>query len=277
MSLRFEHFRFSLLPRAQGEMFDAGADEISREQWLRRVFSESIPFEKRRSEFYYVPESEQSAEFIVGRIGRHVFRQENRPPEQGLEDFTHDTWEAALIVLDPTEHTDGQKLAIQVDRDVGIPRNLAKHLVETINGVYPRGPYQIEVSEIIDTESFWSFVEENRGSVTHVRFEFIAPNMLGGEGEFKDEMRKFREEEEARRVELGIYNEDGLDAETERMRRAVDYAERGGGSIKARARGNRRYNSKKQVKSVEIDDVPEKGEGLARRAIELGKRILGRE
>ena len=278
MSERFELYRLSLLPNINGDLFEAGEDKVTREQWLRRVFNQEQPFINRNSKFHYVPAAQDSpANPVIGRIGRKILREENRPPSEGLEDVTHEAWIAAVLVLDPTHHDDGQKLALQTIDDVGRPLTLITKLVSTINERYPYGPYAIQVAQITEEQSFWDFIKKNEGRVTSVTLDFIAPNMFGSDDEFSNEMRGFRDNEAARKVNLTLQNENGLQPDTVRMRRAVRYASRGGGKIRARAKSGKRFNSTDSVKRSYLKDVKETGAELIRVALQLANKILGRE
>ncbi len=276
MADRFELFRLSLLKREQIDMFQF--QDMSREEWLKKVFLTEIPFSHHGTEYHYSPAIDDSDEnIIIGRVGRHVLREENLPPDEGLEDFTRETWIASVLVLDPTEHDDGQKLAIQNIGDVGKPTSLINQLTQAINQTYS-GPFKIEPSQIVEAQSFWNYVEENRGSVTSISFDFIAPNMLGADDEFHDEMREFRDSEKASKVKLILQNEDGVNPETERVKRAVNYAlSESRGKVKAKAKGKPSYSSDNEIKISYIEDVKEKGAELVKVAKELSNRILGRE
>lgn len=278
MADRFELFRLSLLPRAHGDLFLPGPDKISREQWLRKVFCEEQPFVHYGSNFHYVPSDGNSDNAtIVGRVGRLIFRDENKPPSEGLEDITHEAWLAAVLVLDPTHHDDGQKLAIQNVTEVGTPKMLVKSLVAAINERYSRWPYAIEAGQIIDEQSFWGFVETNKGNVTSVTLEFIVPNMFGGEDEIAKDLKEFRDSEAAQRVRLTLANEEGIKPDTKKMKDAVAYATKSGGRIRARARGKKSYRSEDSAKRTYLDDVKETGTELIEVARKLVSRILGRE
>lgn len=274
----FELFHLSLLQRQQLDIEGESYKDFTREQWLTKIFSEDFPFVSYGSEFYYLAtEALNFPSILVGKLGRHLVREENSPPDQGLEKYTRDTWLASVVVIDPTHHEDGQKLAIQSVADIGKASTLIKNYIRAVNEKYPHGPYQIEISQIVETGSFWNFVEENKGRVTSVSFDFIAPNMLGADDEFYEEMRDYRDSEKARKIRLAIENPEGIDPETDKIKRAVNYALEGRGTVKARAKGNKRYNSEEKVRRVYIDDIKEKGMELAKVAGEFASRILGRE
>lgn len=115
---RFELFRLSLLERVNVSLF-ADHDE-GREAYLRRVFGTARTFNHYTSKFHYVPHPEISAETaMMGAIGRQVEAEENLSPGEGLAESIRETWKASVFILDPTDHPDGQKAAIEDDKKVG--------------------------------------------------------------------------------------------------------------------------------------------------------------
>src|SRR5262245_33079503 len=130
--MRYELVRLILLARDR-DLFSPPSMP-PREQWLRRVFRVAIVFDHYANEFHYVPEAEASdSHLIVGRIGRARPVVENEPPEEGLHEFERESWIAAGIIIDPTTHDDGQKVAIEDDRRVGKPGSIFKSLIRNIN------------------------------------------------------------------------------------------------------------------------------------------------
>lgn len=271
MSDRFDLFRFSLLPREQGDILNY--PDPTREAYLRQIFSVPNQFTHYGTIFHYVP-SEASGE-IVGRIGRSVIMEENLPPDVGLEDSQHETWKASVIVIDPTEHSDGQKVALEFDPQVGKTDSIMTSLVNAINEQNPVAAYHLEVAPISEASTFWQFANENKGSITVLSFTFVAPNMFGGIDNITEEMRQFRDEEKAQQVKISLKSDEGIETNTDKIRNAVEYTTRGGGEIVARAKGGRSYNSKQKTRHVIMNEDGE--EPLLVRVARNITRVLGRE
>lgn len=180
-------------------------------------------------------------------------------------------------------------MAIQFVGAVGTPRILLKNLLSEINDRYPGSPYVIEAAQIVEEQSFWQWAKQHEGRITSITLDFIAPNMFGSDDEFSKEMEAFRDSERAEKVRLTVANQDGVQPDTPRMHRAVSYASKGGGRVRARAmrpgkakNGSKvskgdTYNSDDSVKRSFLDDVKETGAELIEVARKLSKRILGRE
>jgi hypothetical protein len=144
-------------------------------------------------------------------------------------------------------------------------------LVDAINA--HAEPYLIEANPIVPSETFWTFVKEHEGEITSVEFEFIAPNMFGGEEDFTKEMRDMQEKEKAQKAKLVIESKDGLNLNTDRVRNAANQITRGTGSIKARTKTKKVYNSKSKAKSVTIPK-DESADASKESLISLAKRLI---
>jgi hypothetical protein len=255
--MQFELMRLSLFLRTQVDSFERRKKDgtsFTREEWLRAVFSETIAFTHRKETFHYVPDLHVPASpLLVGRIGRQIKVVENEPPEEGLVETKRDAWRAALVLIDPRHHPDGQKVANEHQATIGQPVALFESLVTSINN--RAEPFILEAHAIAPSETFWHFAEANSGEVTFVEFEFVAPNMFGQADDYDREMRDMRDKEKAQKAKLTIESKDGLNLETDRVKAAVDYAAKGGGSIKAKTKRKRRYNSKAKAKKISLPNA----------------------
>ncbi|MGQ3356324.1 MAG: hypothetical protein ACT6XS_16990 [Phreatobacter sp.] len=246
----FELLRLSLVKRRE----DLFSLKIDRDVWLRRVLGDTVEFVHRNRPYTFVPQPSDDGSYISGMIGRGIIVVENASPEEAFQLVTRPAYAASAILLDPTHHQDGQKVALQVKPNVGAPLAILNSLVKQINS-NSTNPYTIYVETISEEKDFWNFVRENRGNVTSVTFEFFAPNMFDSEDEFDEELRQLREKENAQKVTMKLESPDGLDLETERVRVAANVATRGTGSIKARTRGKaKRFNSKDRGKRLKISE-----------------------
>lgn len=277
MADRFELFRLSLVPRVQPELFE---ETITREEHLRRVFGRDWRFQHYGTEFHYVHDVEFSrTEAILGRLGRPVTFDENLPPEKGFTENSRDGWKACVLVVDPRDHVDGQKAALQIDRQVGKPNSLMASLIDTINEAYPHAPFLVQAQPIFDASTFWRFAEENRGQVTSLTFEFVVPNGLWSTDEsVREGLIRFREQVAAQRVTTTFKNNDGLETNSEPVQEAVSYAEKGSGAITARAKGGKTFSSKKKPTIITLEDEVEAFDlPLLARAARAISKVLGRE
>lgn len=243
------------------------------------AFAQNFKFSHRKSDFHFAPASAATAsDVILGRVGRTFTTNENAPPEQGFMDTTHEGWKACVVVIDPTEHDDGQKVAVQVDLRVGAPMAILRSLTQHINANSAGQPYHIEVEPIFNASDFWEFAKANEGSVTSVTFEFIAPNGPWNTTEsIHEEMREWRKAAGAQKVITTIQSDDGLNTDAEQIKEGVDYVTKGSGKLTARARGRRRFSSTTRPSTAILaDDGPESEESILVRVARRISEVLGR-
>lgn len=269
-----EFIRLSLYARA--DLFvvtQPNGEQYTREQWLRHMFSKQHDFMHRGATFAYVPdESLSDASLVIGRIGRERLVRDNEPPEQGLHERVHAAWQASVAAIDPRHHEDGQKVVMQERSEIGKPVAVFQSLVAKLNAD-PAAPFTVEAFGIVDPQTFWDFVRSNKGEVVSVTFEAIAPNMFSGKDDFERELRELRDKEKAQRTKVELHNDRGLNPDTERMHQIVDYTVKGGGTIKARTKSKRRYNSKNKTKRQAIPE-PENPENLGEHIVKFVKDAI---
>jgi hypothetical protein len=245
--------RLSLYERPQTDAFEqrpSAGGRYTREQWLKYIFSVQHEFPHRGTNFTFVPDDDLSDDSLVtGRIGREILVRDNEPPEQGMHEQVHPAWQASVVVIDPQHHADGQKVVMQGREEIGKPVAVFQSLIAKLNGD-PTAPYTIEAFGIVDPETFWDFVRKNSGEVVSVSFEAVAPNMFGGKDDFERELKELRDKEKAQKTKVELLNDGGLNPDTERMHQVADYTLKGGGTIKARTKRKKRYNSKNKIRRV---------------------------
>ncbi|MDP3555606.1 hypothetical protein [Methylocystis sp.] len=259
--MQFDLIRLVLVSRAQTSLFEQRSESgraLSREEWLREKFSKTIEFPHAKNEFHYIPDIDASkiSDLIVGQIGRQFKAVENLPPEEGFKEVERTPWRASSVFIDPRHHADGQKLGFEVKDHIGGSLPIIKSLAKYMN-INPDEPYIIEANAIVDPKTFWEFEKANRGRITSITFDLVAPNMFGIRDEMDDELRKFRENEKARNITITLKNPDGLKLNDSRVEVSVNYATEGGGAIIARTkRKGVTFSSNKNAKKETVD-IPE--------------------
>jgi hypothetical protein len=249
----------SLLERER-TLFTLEGPIQTREQYLRKVFGVSHEFTHYGQPFAFVPVETETTEVVAGRIGRAVTREERLPPDQGLAPSRHVAWSASDLFLDPRHHDDGQKLFISRDDDVGTPFAVLRSFAKYLNRDAP--PYTIDVEPIFSPESFWEFAEEHKGEITSLTFDFTTPNMFGANDEIDAELREFRKREKAEKITVRMKSSAGLNTDTKKVKQSVNYARKGQGTVKARAKNGARYNSAERTESVSIPEEAAGQRGL---------------
>jgi hypothetical protein len=254
-------FRLSLKPVAEPDAFEvrtrSGAP-FSREEWLRTFFSETRTFTHWASEFAFIPAAQDQtfglpSHLIVGWIARPLLVQERTPPSVGFMPTRHQSWRGALIVIDPTDHADGQKIAMEKRADIGEPHAILRSLARQMRiGDAPQ-PFIVEIFAIIQPSSFWRFAEEHDFKIKILTFDVAVPNMFGGADEFSQELRELHQRNNVSRVRTTLVSDGAIDPRSNRLDEVVDYTEQGAGQIKAQAVDGARYNSQHFASHARLD------------------------
>lgn len=269
----FTLFHYSLLPIRQVDI--ETNNDVDREGWIRLALSSRFSFPYHGGvELEWVPKAEIDEAFY-GLIQRQVEHSLHRPPEEGGDEIVRSEWQGAYVVVDPTDHDFGQRMAVENDV-VGRPETLMRYLFQAINDRRD-APFIGEVEPIFDAGTFWSFVEEHGELLSFISFRFVAPNMWGTESELEKELKATREDTGADRVDVKLKGEKGVEATSDRVSQGVSYAERGSGSVFAVSKDGARYRSEDAPKRTILEALDEKA-GLGREYLrEMKARILGRE
>lgn len=178
-------FRLSLKTYDQLTMFPAlrpGGSSASRETWLRDRLSVQLAFMHRGNEFYFVPENSRKGlpdEINVGWIARTRAVNERTPPWDGLSTTEHESWQAALILVDPRHHLDAQKVAMETRQDVGAPASILLSLFKALSPGEEE-PYSVTVFPILEGRTFAEFALEHPKTISSITYEASVPNMFGG-------------------------------------------------------------------------------------------------
>lgn len=278
MADRFQLFRLSLTRTQQPDLFGPDSDR-SRSEYLTSAFAKDRSFDHYGTQFYFRPDHNRSRpDGRLGRLGREITVDENLPPEEDFLEVSHESWKACVVVIDPTDHADGQKASVQVDIRIGKPLSIFRTLVKAINEEERLAPYLITAEPIFDTSSFWEFASKNRGAITSITFEFTVPNGLwSANSSLREELNQAREHIRAQKVISTFKSEQAIDVESDQIREAVNYAGSGSGEFKAIARNNRRFNSANKSK---ITTIPEGQFGEESTIVKVARniaRVLGRE
>lgn len=271
MTKTFELFHLSLLQALQGSIW---TEPMSREAWLRKAFGETFIFHHRGRPFHWVPAPHKGTE-IVGTVARTRKRVHHKPPEEGAIEVIDDEWQGALVLVDPTHHDDGQKMAFEQDVSVGKPWPVLQSLFATVNA-RQEAPYAIEPKPIWDEATFWGWATAHGNLVRRITFDFVVPNMWGSSSDLDDELKALGDDTNARTAKVTLENPEGVKTDSQHVQDGVDYAARGGGELTARAKNGDKYTSTKRVRKSMLPASPEE---LAQGLKALTKwfpRLLGR-
>lgn len=276
-------FRLSLKARKQKDVFERkklNGSEFTREEWLRDVFSIQFSFDHRGNEFFFVPERPEQtglpSALIAGWVARDKEQSERTPPWEGLAPMARRSWQASLLLLDPTEHEDGQKIAFEGRTDVGGAGSVMASLVASLARRESVEPFTPTVFPIIEERSFAKFAESHRGEIKSITYDVAVPNMFGSPDDFSKEMQALRDNGNVARVKTKLESDDAINTTSSHLDEIATHVERGGGTITARTKNGKRYNSNEHSVSEEIDtnDVEPESKSFWERVKQAVDRIF---
>lgn len=270
--LRLFFYRFSLKEKRQRDAFEVRQQDgsvFSREEWLRDFFSRQFTFTHRSNEFFFVPERPEvsgvSPDLVAGWVARDRDQEERTPPWEGLAPTKHQSWRAALLLLDPREHSDGQKLALEYRADVGgtdpIMASLAQHM-----SAAPEYPFSVAAYPIIEAQSFARFASEHKGAIKSITYDVAVPNMFSSPDDFSAELASLRDTGNVARVLTRLESDGAINTDASQLDEIAEHVERGGGKITAKTRTGKIYRSDdhKVSEIIETSDDEPESQGLSR-------------
>jgi hypothetical protein len=244
----FDQFHFSLIERDQPDLLEP---KLSREDWLRSKFNERFEFRHHGNEFHWVPQA-YSTEFLVGVVERERTQPQRTPPEDGAREFNGTYWIGAMVVIDPINRTDGQRVAFEHRPDVGDPQAILASLVHHMNEKRAHH-YALHFKPLFHSNSFWRFAEKHGGQFESVTFRFTVPNMIfGAGGGVKVGLERIGRDTNAQEVVVKLESSDGVKVDSESVKEAVEYGEEGNAKVTAKSLSGERWTSTKQKVTVKM-------------------------
>lgn len=268
----FTLFHFSMIPIAQTTFAMRRSD--TREDWLRHALNDSFEFDHLGgSKLYWVPQG-SADECILGLIQKTKIHELHEPPEKGGGEITKEEWQGAYVMVDPTHHDEGQRIAVENDV-VGKPTALIKSLARYLNQ-RDEAPFQIEIEPLWDASRFWAFANAHDNVMKRIEFDFVVPNMWSTESDLDADLRDTGNVTGAERVNIGFRSHHGVSTDNTKVREGVEYAERGAGTLVARAMDGTRFRSTKTLLISRIPAFKADAEAMVRYFTGLKRTILQR-
>lgn len=114
----------------------------------------------------------------------------------------------------------------------------------------------------VEKGSFWAFSAEHQNLIKSVTFDVSAPNMFNDRNDFQNEFRSLRDNENVNKMKNNLESDTSLNLKTDRMEDVIDYTEKGGGKLYARAVDGSTYSSEDHSKKISVQVEPHsKGDG----------------
>lgn len=232
-------------------------DRRSRQQFLESVFTQELQFRHHGSDFIWRHYSIVEGTFLVGVIARRTTTRLGGSPTEDFGVKDAENWITANVLIDISDHPDGQKVAMEHDGALGTPFPVFRALVDYVNARQD-DDWIISVHPITLSTDFWSVVQKHRGQISQIELTFVPPNIFGGSSATETAMKELNKIDNMTEMEVKIKNPSkALTPQSERLREAVDYISKGGGEIQLKSGNEVLYSSETVVDTQSIPDETE--------------------
>ena len=246
-------FRLSLSEPDQKGLFSKITEaQLTREEFLRRIFSVSFSFDHRKDiklKYHFIEEVDG---VIYAAICRWVSEEAETNQIDPFEKSNLGRWKKAAFLFNIKD--DQQVLGIDFVNGVGRPNSVVSSLVETVNAITLGQEYRIDFFNLPTAGSFNKAVREYKGDITSVSFDLVIPNPPSVEDSTRKALRELREKTGAIKKKETLESQSGLKTESSYIQELVDYTEKGGGRTVAKSGSEEVYNSQKTARSITVSD-----------------------
>jgi hypothetical protein len=269
----FDQFHFSLIERDQPSFLEPSR---TRERWLRDKFGQRFTFQHHGKQFFWVPQ-DLSDEFIVGVVEREKKQTERTPPEDGAKEIVGRFWTGSMVIIDPLNRDDGQRVAFEERSNVGQPKAILASLVAHLN-LDEAHQYTLLFKSLFRGDSFRRFAEKHGGRLEYVSFRFTVPNMIfGAGGKVKEGLKRIGTDTDATEVEFKVESDEGVKADSETVKEGLAYGEEGNARVTAKALSGEYWSSTKRKLAVKMHRILNLAEMTSGEVQRWLKQALDRE
>jgi hypothetical protein len=118
----------------------------------------------------------------------------------------------------------------------------------------------IQIEALFEQEHFWTIINGNRGKVSRVRFEMVAPNMANISHVLKLDLKQLNRDSNCHKANLELEAPPGgaleIDEKDDLIDGCVKYASAGGGDIAVKVMGfKKEIRTSTSVKTIEIEEM----------------------
>lgn len=162
-----------------------------------------------------------------------------------------------------------QKIAISDNSMAFSNTDVVKNILGQIfQNKLKRYSLSIEIEQMFDAQSFWSYIRTNQDSVQRINFEFIKPNLAEISKSLSSNLRNLQDDVNSHRTSLIVSAPqkgtlENINEENETIKGLVDYSSEGGGNIKVKVKGLRKQLKTKdnpvtlKIKEIHLEGTPE--------------------
>lgn len=228
-----------------------GNNQSSKADFISSVFTRNHDFEGWSYKY-----QKQHSGVIVGFLGRYNPLKVNLGPELNWHESNTDNWDRKVVLIDPDEHADGQKILIEgtaSDKSAGFVSKLQRE----INSNDYEGRYMY-INAILEEQSLGEIFDRYKNQVVEISLDFPIANMPSGiNSPLSSARRKFAEADASLTTVVKAENSN-INVETDVISESTKHAADVGAAIKVKVSedGTKKktvvYDSSKQDRIKQI-------------------------
>jgi len=172
-----------------------------------------------------------------------------------------------------------QKIAISENPNAFSNPDVVKNILGNIlQKLLLRYQLNIEIEQLFDVGTFWNYLELNKGAIKSINFEFIKPNLADISKSLTKNLKDFTNAVNSHKSNIIVKAPDqgyleNIDKKNIAVKGLVDYSSEGGGNIKVKVKGLKKYlKTKDSPKTLTVKELDL--EGTPDQIIKLYKELL---
>ena len=263
------------------EFINTGKRTKSRQEYLKEKLGTNVRFEHRNKWYVYKFFEIVNDHYLAAVISKEHTVTISSSPEENFKQKEVPDWETVNVFIDTSGEADGQKVAMQVRNEIGVPLAVFQSLINHLNNKYAESEWMMAVNAITEERDFWEAAKTYNGRISEINLSFVTPNIWKGSSETEEALKELHNLNNAQTVEVSLKNPDKkLDPDSSRIRESVNYITRGGGNVRLKEGPRTVYDSEKKIAThTESDDVAIQNtmqDATTDLLLEIIKRVLGR-
>lgn len=258
--MKFQYYRIFVERVKQQSLLDE--PHIEKQDLLYEAFNQRTPLHFRNGgqKLAFVAQKE-SEPYILGSLAKSTTVSIQHAPEENFETEEMTSWPRVPIVISvSSDEVVGQCIAIGINQQVfEHPLVQLKKLAEELNRLVlkPKG-FEMIINAVTYETNFWHTVDEYKGKIKSIKFNYASPNLFNTEDKLNDELRHARDVFGATNSSVELENDEGglnVPEDDPFMKQSVDYVTKGGGDYKIKLTKRRTVTSEDSVAAKEVDET----------------------
>lgn len=200
--------------------------------------------------------TDEIGEYLICTLGKKSTNTIAKSPAEQFKVEHQDDWKRSKLFF--FLHPQAQYVAAEYKPSIfSNPLNQLNAIAEQLNIVLLGKGYELIFRPILKEEIFWDAINEYKGSIQKVQFDYVAPNWLNTTSKIHEGLKDYKAKYGITDLSLTLENKEGnlvVPEDDETLKENVEEATKGGGRITVKAKNKIVYSSEKKsnVKSQEV-------------------------